>query len=75
MEMDVLVHGSEMHGSKNQHGSLNKIIKLCFRLIMISPQRISNVESLDNQSLVLCLSAYTLNQPYNMDLLLSCLLL
>lgn len=53
METDVLVHGS-----KNQHGSL--IIKLFFCLIMISPQRISNVESLDNQSLVLCLSAYRL---------------
>lgn len=48
MEMAVLVHRSDMSGSKSQYGSLNKIIKLHFLLIMISPQRMSYVESLDN---------------------------
>ncbi len=42
--------GALISGSKSQHGSLNKIIKLCFLLIMISSQRASDVEGLDNQS-------------------------
>lgn len=45
MEMAVLVHGSDMRGSKCQHGSLDKIIKLRLLLIMISPKRMNYVES------------------------------
>lgn len=43
-EKAVLARGSDMRKSL-----LNQIIKLSFLLIMISPQRIINVMSLDNQ--------------------------
>lgn len=54
--MALLVHRSDMHSLQSRHGSLDKIIKLYFLLIMISPQRTSNVESIDYQSLVLFIS-------------------
>lgn len=55
MVMAVLVNGSDIHGSKRQHGLLTKIIKQCLFLIMISPQRMNNAESLYDHSAITCL--------------------